>query len=197
MFILFLSYSTEFPCRASTWLVLHACMNTFWNACNNCFYSAQPFLMFPQFLPVLTCLERSSSPDSVLADSPTTSSKLPNSSRFHLPDPPVSQSSPGDVAKWQVFSSLGQQPSVSLLAESQQRWHLIWQDWFVPWVKWNVPWLLYTRKFGRQFPPMLLECLIHIWIEASDVVYNRSSPRASYHSSKMQIQCFKAESRKG
>lgn len=54
------------------------------------------FLMFPQLLPLLACLERSSSPHCALADSATTSSKLPTCSCFHLLEPPVSQSCPGD-----------------------------------------------------------------------------------------------------
>lgn len=53
------------------------------------------FLMFPQLLPLLACLERSSSPDCALADSAATSSKLPTRSCFHLLEPPVSQSCPG------------------------------------------------------------------------------------------------------
>lgn len=125
LFLLFLSYFTEFPGRTSTLLVLPACMNIFWNAYNTCFFSSssQLFLIFPQILPVLACLEASSSPDCVLAHSNTTSSKLPTSSWFHLLGSPVSQSSPGDVAKWQVFSTLGQQPSLSLLAEKQYWWY--------------------------------------------------------------------------
>lgn len=65
--------------------------------CSLCFSSPpQLFLMFPQLLPLLACLERSSSPDCALADSATTSSKLPTCSCFHLLEPPVSQSCPGD-----------------------------------------------------------------------------------------------------
>lgn len=56
----------------------------------------QLFLMFPQLLPGLACLERPSSPDCALADSATTSCKLPTYSCFHLLEPPVSQSCPGD-----------------------------------------------------------------------------------------------------
>lgn len=145
----------------------------------------QLFLMFPQVVPVQTCLQRSSSPDCGLADSATTSNKLPTCSCFHLLEPLVGQSCPGDQQSDRVCLPLARNlPSLCwmsvLVMLSMQGWVftlsvLTWATTFVPLGIWET------------IPTSSAEFNSHGDRSQQPVVHNGSSPRASQCQSKVQI----------
>lgn len=152
--------------------------------------------MLPQLLPVLACLERSSSPDCVVAGSATTSSKPPNSSCFHLLDPPVSQSSPGDIANWQVFSSLGQQPSLFTCWKSVLM--IPCREGLVCTLSVVMCAMAFVYQGIWETISTNVAMFNHIWIEASDTLSTRGPSQEPVSTDqKMQIWCFKAKTRKG